>query len=154
MRGSCHYFFVCFSSTIHASRRRSHAIWTVENERVVLLSRCYRCRLDQIYGAYTAWKIFKWGYLSHRVPSGSTNDGNRVNPVCVFKELRLLWWTRGMIIHNNLYIIFDTPFRSAVAWGFISKVRVHWEISKLVLTPVFSVHLEKLTPVFSVHLEQ
>jgi hypothetical protein len=84
-------FFVCFSSTIHASKRRSHAIWTVENELVVV-PRCYRCRLDRIYGVYMAWKIFTWGYLSHRVNSVCAtvdNNGNRVNPVCGIKELIL-----------------------------------------------------------------
>jgi hypothetical protein len=49
IRGSCHYFFVYFASTIHASKRCSHAIWTVENELVVL-SRLHRCRLDRICG--------------------------------------------------------------------------------------------------------
>jgi hypothetical protein len=53
--------------------------------------RCYRCRLDRIYGVYTAWTIFKWGYLSHWVTLVSTivdNNGSRVNPAYVFKELK------------------------------------------------------------------
>jgi hypothetical protein len=78
---SRHYFFVCLSSTIQASKCRSHTIWTVENEPVVL-SRRHSCRLDQICGVYTAWKMLKWGYLSHRVPSVSAimdNNGNWVD---------------------------------------------------------------------------
>jgi hypothetical protein len=51
----------------------------------------FRCRLDRICSIYTTWKMFKWGYLSHRVPSVSAimdNNGNRVDPACVFKELK------------------------------------------------------------------
>jgi hypothetical protein len=44
---------IIFSLTIQALKRRSHAIWTVENWLVVL-SRRSRCRLDRIYGVYTA----------------------------------------------------------------------------------------------------
>jgi hypothetical protein len=100
--------------TIHASKCCSHAIWTVENELVVL-SRCHRCCLDRIYGAYTAWKMFKWGYLSHRVTSVSAivdNNGNRVNPACIFKELRKIlkekYWNCFFEVYDWETAIHDT----------------------------------------------
>jgi hypothetical protein len=76
MRGSRHYFFVYFSSTTHASKHRSHAIWTVENELVVL-SRRHRCRLDRICGVSQCEKC------SSRIP---------VTP-CRFPRCPPLWTT-------------------------------------------------------------
>jgi hypothetical protein len=119
---------IIFSSasllTIHASKCHSHTLWTVENELVVL-SRRHRCRLVRICGIYTAWKMSKWGYLSHRVPSVSAIidiKGNRVNPVCVFKEFnllklyRLVWQT----ILNMLQVF---------CYDWAENMKLHWKYS-------------------------